>query len=714
MAIVDYNNPKDLPAKDYNPADVPKYVADRSEGVREAKYGAQNKEFIAQAMDKTAIWSQNAIDVSSDTSARQDALEQYNDAMMVEMTDKDVISAPEIIQARGGKQTLGQRLDDTTAQLAQVGIPRDNMDEVVTDHSLSIGDIVITRGFYDKGDKGGGRYEISATETTYTIPLNNGLHAKLIPDDYEVNIRQLGAHPDLADNGPYIRSAITLHNRIYLTPGSFRSTPFTLGSAKHLYGAGTSITRLRMMDELNEDFITLLNPNAQTVEQFQVEGNKSTNPFDDKALVKVICDGGSSYNHILRNLYIRKGAGFGLHMTAVPPSYNWVHSYTDIMIEGCRKGFYDYTTDNKFNNFYISGCDQYGLYSNGGSNLYNNFKIDWCGGDTNLVSSDYSVTTNVALNSETITGGLVVKFGGNLHFTNLDVQSAANVGIKLISTFGVQIRGSVNNCGTAYTKKKTPAYTGVGVDVKNSSGCVIDVTAYSVYEESPQAVDIQLDSKSQGNTIHANEIKGQFLNILDSGLANRIIDGSKYHLDRGGTPINYTNHTQPSAPSTRASDANTILTVDATLRTISATGSSTKGAYINIPVGSVTTDNEAFFFRLRIKAPFAFEVQLVKGDDPYEFIKIGRAPNRGSTDFYEYSKIVQSGAVSSNYAIRIITLNDVPNYSGTIIDAIEMVKLSGTYGNQDVPSRFDMLSMYKTASVDKVLTTQAISPSLYR
>ncbi len=120
MAIVDYNNPKDLPAKDYNPADVPKYVADRSEGVREAKYGAQNKEFIAQAMDKTAIWSQEAKQVAEDTSARQDALEQYNDAMMVEMTDKDVISAPEIIAARGGKPTLQARLDDTTAQLAQI------------------------------------------------------------------------------------------------------------------------------------------------------------------------------------------------------------------------------------------------------------------------------------------------------------------------------------------------------------------------------------------------------------------------------------------------------------------------------------------------------------------------------------------------------------------------------------------------------------------
>ena len=42
---------------------------------------------------------------------RQDAVEQYNNQVIQEMTDKDVISAPEIIQARGGEQTLQHRLN---------------------------------------------------------------------------------------------------------------------------------------------------------------------------------------------------------------------------------------------------------------------------------------------------------------------------------------------------------------------------------------------------------------------------------------------------------------------------------------------------------------------------------------------------------------------------------------------------------------------------
>lgn len=41
---------------------------------------------------------------------RQDAVEQYNNQMIAEMTDKDVISAPEIIQMRDGEATANDRL----------------------------------------------------------------------------------------------------------------------------------------------------------------------------------------------------------------------------------------------------------------------------------------------------------------------------------------------------------------------------------------------------------------------------------------------------------------------------------------------------------------------------------------------------------------------------------------------------------------------------
>lgn len=61
-------------------------------------------------------------DLVDHVAIRQDAVEQFNNQVIQEMTDKDVISAPEIIQARGDKATLGQRFDETAIQLAQKGV----------------------------------------------------------------------------------------------------------------------------------------------------------------------------------------------------------------------------------------------------------------------------------------------------------------------------------------------------------------------------------------------------------------------------------------------------------------------------------------------------------------------------------------------------------------------------------------------------------------
>lgn len=120
MAIVDYNDPRDLPPIDYDRNKVPKAIKDRADGVREAKYGKQNKEFLAQNSEIAGIYAGEAKQLAERTQIRQDAVEDFNNQVIQEMTDKDVISAPEIIEARGGKPSLKARLDETTAQLAQI------------------------------------------------------------------------------------------------------------------------------------------------------------------------------------------------------------------------------------------------------------------------------------------------------------------------------------------------------------------------------------------------------------------------------------------------------------------------------------------------------------------------------------------------------------------------------------------------------------------
>ena len=58
---------------------------------------------------------------------RQDTVENKFDLLQQEMTGKDVISAPEIIAARGGLPQLEDRLNETDAQLAQTSTELNNL-----------------------------------------------------------------------------------------------------------------------------------------------------------------------------------------------------------------------------------------------------------------------------------------------------------------------------------------------------------------------------------------------------------------------------------------------------------------------------------------------------------------------------------------------------------------------------------------------------------
>ncbi|GEM_PF-5855977 len=76
---------------------------------------------VRQAIHDGIYSTHQVVDENKDlvdrVTLRQDAVEQYNNQMITEMTDKDVISAPEIIAARGGATTLVERLDSEKAEI---------------------------------------------------------------------------------------------------------------------------------------------------------------------------------------------------------------------------------------------------------------------------------------------------------------------------------------------------------------------------------------------------------------------------------------------------------------------------------------------------------------------------------------------------------------------------------------------------------------------
>lgn len=87
--------------------------------IKEGVFGRDVRQAIHDGMYMTHQVVDENKDLVDRVTLRQDAVEQSTNQMITEMTDKDVISAPEIIAARGGKTTLGQRLDETATQLAQ-------------------------------------------------------------------------------------------------------------------------------------------------------------------------------------------------------------------------------------------------------------------------------------------------------------------------------------------------------------------------------------------------------------------------------------------------------------------------------------------------------------------------------------------------------------------------------------------------------------------
>lgn len=113
------------PPRDYDASKVPPEIKKRATWVKTKFTGEDVAEAYGQAMEITGIYSDEAKQIAQQTKVRQDNLETQTAQSVAQMeADKNTIVAnatvdSEVILARGGKATLGQRLDETTAQLDQ-------------------------------------------------------------------------------------------------------------------------------------------------------------------------------------------------------------------------------------------------------------------------------------------------------------------------------------------------------------------------------------------------------------------------------------------------------------------------------------------------------------------------------------------------------------------------------------------------------------------
>ena len=96
---------------EYDQSKVPSLIRKHADNVRTKTYGQEVREAQARNAELAGLIASEAAKTANMTQSRQNTLEAYNDQVIAEITNKDVVSAPEIIQARGPYTTLNQRLE---------------------------------------------------------------------------------------------------------------------------------------------------------------------------------------------------------------------------------------------------------------------------------------------------------------------------------------------------------------------------------------------------------------------------------------------------------------------------------------------------------------------------------------------------------------------------------------------------------------------------
>ncbi|RKN84983.1 hypothetical protein [Paenibacillus ginsengarvi] len=101
-----------------------------------------------------------------------------------------------------------------TAQLAKRAMFADHVAAMKIMDDLEEGGVVVTLGYYERGDGGGGAYSISAAmagaaeDGGSVHNLQNGLQAKLIVKDNTIDLKQFGGRESIPDNVPYIQKGL--------------------------------------------------------------------------------------------------------------------------------------------------------------------------------------------------------------------------------------------------------------------------------------------------------------------------------------------------------------------------------------------------------------------------------------------------------------------------------------------------------------------------
>ena len=217
------------PAVDYDRSSVPDEIVERADYVRNKAYGEDVREALAQNAEIAGL-------IANETLIKQNNLDSTFTDLTKEITDKDVISAPEIIAARNGEATLNDRLTKmgnlTSGKNLKIvsGVIRNNGSDnwqIISDenHQGDLGVASVTTGNYGIDIN----FDFTAKKIIGFVATPDETYAKelisvgasVVTDRATINLYQPKPTNQITGRIAYVGGAWTVYNNYGITDVSF-------------------------------------------------------------------------------------------------------------------------------------------------------------------------------------------------------------------------------------------------------------------------------------------------------------------------------------------------------------------------------------------------------------------------------------------------------------------------------------------------------------
>ena len=184
--------------------------------VIEKRYGEDVASAYGQGLIAAGIIAKSAEAMSLFTSGKMDTLNTFVRDTLIELTDKDIISAPEIIMSRNGEPTLSDRLDrDYNA-----------LNDQLVRNTLKTSRILVVDTFLSVGDE-----DDSLAIQAAIDAANDGDTVMFLPRTYHANFAQIEAKNDIVLDG---NACSIIYNGEYVMADEIKARLFSIRNSKRV------------------------------------------------------------------------------------------------------------------------------------------------------------------------------------------------------------------------------------------------------------------------------------------------------------------------------------------------------------------------------------------------------------------------------------------------------------------------------------------------